>query len=272
MWTIPNSQYMMQDIFMDFYESLGSNLSIEDFFAVKVDIKNDQKGYEKLRQLAVKFFDDNFMQYIKLGYHGLKSYNATLDMIENFMRVLNKFGGHHLNLLGGDTGVIFTQLIVYKQPLDIKYIGDLEKLKKISDGKTVYTVGDIFDYLQFEFKAFLVCDDEPFKPTYESLIQAVLYLFDYNQAKVQPSERKLLTAIVERWEEETEDDLLIYPYAEFKNLIFEATSKGKGASSPLRSIFRTIINVVRWITNEKRFTNREIAIRTFMRIMRKKLQ
>ena len=114
MWTVPNSQYMMQDIFMDFYESLGSNLSIEDFFAVKVDIKNDQENYEKLRQLAVKFFDDNFQQYIKLGYNGLKSYNATLDMIENFMRVLNKFGGHHLNLLGGDTGVIFTQLIVYK--------------------------------------------------------------------------------------------------------------------------------------------------------------
>ena len=265
MWSAKDRNFMYRDVFQLFYDQLGTDLSYEQVASIKVDINKDPEGYEKLRQIVVKYFDIpvNYTRYIDdLGYVGLTDFDAARDLIENFVRIANNIGGQSLNIQS-TPGEIFRQLIEYEQVSDRVDIGELSKLKRIANGKSVFTIRELFDFFHFELKTYFV-GDYNYDNDFGSVINAVMYVFNYNQEYILSYDRTLIKKIVKHWKEQTENDLLIYPYEEAKNLIFEATSKGKGANSPLRSVFRTIVNVVKWITAEKRFDRREKAICTFM--------
>lgn len=266
MWTAKDSDYVYSKVFKDFYQILGTELTKEQVFGIRVNIKTEQENYEKLRQLAIEFFNDyeNYQYYAEeLKFAGLKDFDAARDLFENFVRVANKISGKGLDIQGSNPGEIFRQLTSYEKPYDILEIGELEKLKRIANGKSVFTVRELFDFFQFEFKTCLALDSSK-SNDYDGLINAILYVFNYNKDYIKSNDRSLVNNVVKLWKEGTEGKSIVYPYKEFRTLIFNATSTGKGANSPLRLIFLTIVSVVKWISAERRLDTIEWAIRAFM--------
>ena len=83
----------------------------------------------------------------------------------------------------------------------------------------------------------------------------------------------MVESLIQRWKEETNNDFDLCWYEKFKDLIFDAASSDDADwNSPLRTIFHTIGSVVGWITNDFRSDKRDIAIRTFMKIIQNMIE
>lgn len=265
MWSAEYRNYLYRNIFEEFHAHLGTSLTENQLFDINVNII-DVEGYEKLRNLIVEFLDSLSRVYYQttLGYSGLREFDAAMDLFKSFVRTVNNLSGQNLQLYGSNVGELFRQLIEYEKPHDISDIGNIQRLKKLSNSNaSVFTIREIFNFMHFEFKAYWSVEYGTSDNTYIELIKAVFSVFDYSAKDARGVDRMLVRKIVNRWDEETESGLLRYPYQEFRDFMKEVTAKGKASKSSLLSIFRTIMNVVYWITEEKRFTNRERAINYF---------
>ena len=272
MWTPKDRNYMYRDVFEEFYRYLGTNIPKDDVFNIRVDIKKDPEGYEKLRQKMIEFFNgiDLYHYYTEeLGFVGLAEFDAAIDLIENFVRVSNKLGGKSLDIQGSNPGEIFRQLISYEKVYDIRDLGDEYRLKLVAKSKSVFTLRELFDFFHFEYKVFLAPNQNN-ENTYESVIRAILYVFNYTQEYVQTSDRVFIGNVVKHWEEKTENGTVFYPYDEFKDFINEMSKKGRGANSPLRLIYIVVTNFIKWVSDAPRTSDQKNwTIETFMKILQK---
>lgn len=267
MWSLKDRKYMYGEIFDDFYRYMGTSIPQKQVFDIKVDINKDPEGYEKLRQMAVDFFNNGgTVAYYAddLEYSGLRDFDAARDFIDSFIRIANSIGGESLNIQLSDAGEIFRQIAAYDQEFDTTRIGELRKLKQIAKGKSVFTIHELFDFFHFEFKTYMV-SYKNYDNTYGSLVDAVMYVFNYGQEYILSYDRTLVKKLIKRWKEETENGTEICPYETFKDLITEVTSTGKGANSPLKYVFRAIGTFVSYVGAEsKRTAKREQALHTWM--------
>lgn len=262
---------MLQGAFEDFCRQIGTDISPNQVAAIQVDINKDPEGYEKLRNLFVGFFNDhdNFMYYLNdLGYVGLKDFDATMDLIENFIQIKNDISESNLTIYGSNPSEIFQILVEYEKIIDREEIGQLRKLKKIAYNKSVFTIRELFDFFNFEFKTYFV-EANNSRQTFESVIRVIMQIFNYDQEYILTHDQSLVENLIQRWKEVTNNDFDLCPYEKFKDLIFEVFSSDDAANwnSPLRTIFHTIGSVIGWITNYFRSDKHDIAIRTFMRIL-----
>lgn len=265
MWGLQEQQFIHYKAFEQYCEMLGTTLSVEQVENIKVDINKDPEGYEKLRQTMIGFFDDMSGYYVdKLKYVGLKDFDAVMDLVKSFIRVANNIGGQNLQLVGFNSGRAIRELVSYKKPKDFENIGELKQLKKIAT-KSVLTVQEIFSFIHFEFKAWLSYDDRT-NDNFNDLIKAVFQMFDYGTEGVR-KQRSLVKSIVDEWLDLSNDGTDILDYEDIRNHIYEETSNGSGANSPLKSIYRSIINIVVWITNDRQYRNRAIAGHNFMKYL-----
>lgn len=262
---------MYRDVYEDFYRYMGTDIPMEKVFNIKVDFNKDPEGYEKLRNLFVGFFTDNdiVIAYLNLGYVGLKDFDAAVDLIENFVRIKNNISGSSLDIHGSNPDEVFQLLVEYEKVLDKEEIGQLRKLRGLAYDKSVFTLRELFDFFHFEFKVFLAPNLNN-ENTYESVIRAILYVFNYTQEYVQTTDRVFIGNVVKQWEEKTENGTLFYPYDEFKDFINEMSKKGRGANSPLRLIYIVVTNFIKWVADAPRTSDQQNwTIETFMKILQK---
>ena len=260
---------MYRDVFEDFYRYMGTDIPMDDVFNIKVDISKDPEGYEKLRNLFVGFFGDNdiVITYLNLGYVGLKEYDAATDLIENFVRIKNNISESNLDIHGSNPDEVFQLLVEYEKVFDKEEIGQLRKLRGLAYDKSVFTIRELFDFFHFEFKTYFV-EANNSRQTFESVVRLIIEIFNYDQEYILTHDQVMVENLIQRWKEETNNDFDLCRYEKFKDLIFEAASSDDADwNSPLRTIFHTIGSVVGWIANDFRSDKRDIAIRSFMKIL-----
>lgn len=260
---------MYRDVFEDFYRYMGTDIPMDDVFNIKVDINKDPEGYEKLRQIAVDFFNDItiYHYYVDdLGYVSLKDFDAAVDFFEHTTRIANNISDKHIDLHSFNVSDVFTYLTAYEKLYDINEIGELSRLRRLSSGNTVFTLHELFDFFHFEYKACLVYDDSSAN-TFESVIRAIFYSFDYNEEGY-TSERSVVRNLIQLCKSRVISGMdSTVAFEEYVKCVLEATSKGRGANSALKLIFRLTINVVKWITAEKGSKNRLKAAESFIQYL-----
>lgn len=260
---------MYRDVFDDFYRYMGTDIPKDDVFNIKVDIGKDPEGYEKLRQIAVDFFNNVtiYHYYVDdLSYVGLKDFDAAVDFFEHTTRIANNIGSKHIDLHSFNVNNVFMYLTAYEKPYDINDIGEISKLKRLSNGQSVFTLHELFDFFHFEYKSCLVYDDSSAN-TFESVIRAIFYSFDYNEEGY-TTERSVVRNLIQLCNTRITHDLnSAIAYEEYKKCVLEATASGRGANSALRLIFRLTMIVVKWITAEKGSKNRVKAAESFIQYL-----
>lgn len=260
---------MYHDVFEDFYRYMGTDIPMDDVFNIKVNINKDPEGYEKLRNLFVGFFSDNdiVISYLNLGYVGLKDYDAAMDLIESFVRIKNNISGSSLDIHESNPDKVFQKLVEYEKVFDKEEIGQLSKLRGLAYDKSVFTIRELFDFFNFEFKTYFV-EANNSRQTFESVVRLIIEIFNYDQEYILTHDQAMIENLIQRWKEETNNDFDLCRYEKFKDLIFEAASSDDADwNSPLRTIFHTIGSVVGWIANDFRSDKRDIAIRSFMKVL-----
>lgn len=274
MWSAKDRNYLYRDVFEDFYRYMGTDIPMDDVFNIKVNINKDPEGYEKLRNLFVGFFSDNdiVISYLNLGYVGLKDYDAAMDLIESFVRIKNNISGSSLDIHESNPDKVFQKLVEYEKVFDKEEIGQLSKLRGLAYDKSVFTIRELFDFFNFEFKTYFV-EANNSRQTFESVVRLIIEIFNYDQEYILTHDQVMVENLIQRWKEETNNDFDLCRYEKFKDLIFEAASSDDADwNSPLRTIFHTIGSVVGWIANDFRSDKRDIAIRSFMKILQNMIE
>ena len=246
MWTYTDRKFVQSTAFEKYCEMLGTDLSYIDVANIRVNITREQENYEKLRKTIIKFFKIplNYSTYESdLGFKGLVESDAVVNVTENFISVANNIGGKRLDIQGSPTSVIVTELTNYEKCYSFNDLGELSKLKRISNGETIFTVREIFDFMQLEFKTFLLTNYSTNPDDYEGVANGILYLYNYGEEDFK-SDRTLLRKLLKGWED--------LSYDEIKNRIIEYTSNGKASRSQLRSMYLSLELLAQWVTGSKR--------------------
>lgn len=264
MWDYQDRKFVQSAVFERYVEMLGTNLSYIDVANIKVNISKDPEGYEKLRKTIIEFFSipSNYSVYQNdAGFKGLVESEAVVNLAENFVRVANNIGGNSLDIQGSPSKIIVTELTHYEKCYDLKDLGELSKLKRISNGGTIFTVREIFDFMHLEFKTWALINYSTDSENYRGIARGIMHLYNYGDYDFK-SDKTLLRKLFKGWED--------LSYDEIKNRIIDYTSSGKASRSQLRSMFNSFEMLAYWVTDSKRVF--PVAAEAFMSVLQAEMK